>query len=55
MSEAAVEETIVVNENTVVEQPVNLELEVKEIKAQDEYLLDVIQKMAKHMNCEGLL
>lgn len=46
---------IVENKELFVEQPVDLKLEVKEIKAQNEYLLEVIQKMAKHMNCEGLL
>ena len=46
---------VVENKEPVVEQPLDLELEVKEIKAQNKYLLEVIQKMAKHMNCEGIL
>ena len=46
---------IVVEKTPVVETGLDLELEVKEIKAQNEYLLEVIKKMAKHMNCEGIL
>lgn len=52
---AETKDTILENKELFVEQPVDLKLEVKEIKAQNEYLLNVIQKMAKHMNCEGLL
>ena len=52
---AETKDTILENKEPIVQQPTNLEMEVKEIKAQNEYLLNVIQKMDKHMNCEGLL
>ena len=49
------EQVVIPTGETAAEQPTPTNPEIEELKLQNEYLLDVVKKMAKHLNCEGLL